>query len=483
MRNPIRVPDGVEGVEGLDEFEQEVLDELVQQLRDKMTRNLLRAGYYDMKYMLRDLGLSTPPQMARINSVLGWSAKAVDILNRRCRLEGFTIPGQSDEDPYGVQDVWADNWLGLEAAQAGVSSLIHSTAFLIATQGDEAEDEPIALVTAKDAMSGTGRWNRRKRALDAFLSVVDTDKKGHPTDFVLYLPNLNIRCTKDGGKWLVVDRSEHVYGVPVEPLTYRARLGRPFGSSRISRAVMSLHDAAVRTVLRSEVTAEIYSVPQRVMLGADDSIFRNTDGVITSPWRSVFSAIWGIPDDDEAEMPRADIKEFTAAPQTPHVEQLRAWAQLFAGETSIPISSLGISTDANPASAEAYHASREDLISEAEGTTDGWDPAWRRTMIRAVAMRNEWEMDEIPDEVKKLQPMWRNPANQSRAAAADAAGKTLDKFPWLAESELGLELYGFDPDFIERAMAERRRIGGSAALQVIRDLAERQAASDAVPAS
>lgn len=455
-------------VAGLSELEQDVLSELVAQLQAKAPRNLLRAAYYDGKHARRDLGISTPPQMRNLTAVLGWSAKSVDVLNRRCHLDSFVIPGV-DTSSVGLNTLWDDNWLGLEAPQAGVSSLIHATSFLVATQGDDGE--PDVLITAKDAMSGTGRWNRRRRALDAFLSVIDIDKKGKPNEIVLYLPNLNIRMVRST-QWVVVDRTEHIYGVPVEPLTYRARLGRPFGSSRISRAVMSLHDSALRTVIRSEVTAEIYSVPQRVMLGADESIFQNSDGTPGTGWQSVLATIWGIPDDDEAAQPRADIKEFSSAPQDPHVAQLRAWAQLFAGETSIPVTSLGIGAEANPTSAEAYHASREDMISEAEGTTDGWSPAWRRTMLRGLAMLNGWAEDEIPTEVAGLQPKWRSPANVSRAAAADAATKTLSQFPWLAESELGLELYGFDDDFIARAMAEKRRLGGSAALEAIRQAVE-----------
>ena len=462
MRNRILVP-------GLDDAEQATLDELVEQLRVKTPRNLLRAAYYDGKHAHRDIGISTPPQMRRIATVLGWSAKSVDILNRRCHLEGFVSPGL-DTSSVGLDELLEANRIDLEAPQAGVSSLIHATSFLVVTQGGEGE--PPVLVTAKDALSGTGRWNRRQRRLDAFLSIIDVDKKGKPSEIALYLPDLNITMAKDGGRWSIVDRSEHSYGVPVEPLVYRPRLGRPFGSSRISRAVMSLHDSAIRTVLRSEVTAEIYSVPQRVMLGADESIFQNADGSAISGWKSVLATIWGIPDDDDAANPRADIKEFSSAPQTPHVEQLRAWAALFAGETSIPITSLGIANEANPTSAEAYHASREDLISEAEGTIDGWTPAWRRTAIRALQMLNRWGGDEVPAEVRALQPKWRSPANQSRAAAADAAGKTIAQFPWLAESELGLELFGFDDDFIKRAMAERRRLGGSAALQAIRQAVE-----------
>jgi hypothetical protein len=249
------------------------------------------------------------------------------------------------------------------------------------------------------------------------------------------------------------------------------------GSSRISRAVMSLHDSAIRTVIRSEISAELYSVPQRVLLGADESAFKNADGTIKTAWQAVLGRVWAIPDDDGADNPRADIKEFSQGSQEPHISQLRAWAQLFAGETSIPVTSLGVSNEANPTSAEAYYASRDDLISEAEGTTDAWTPAWRRSMQRGLQMLNGWDVP--PPEVAGLMPKWRSPATPSRAAAADAAAKTLDNFPWLKESELGLELYGFDQTFIKRAMAEKRRQAGRDVLRSITEAAARVNDDDA----
>lgn len=442
--------------------EQSTLNQLWEQLKAKTPRNVTRSAYYDGRNAIRDIGVSIPPACRRLAVVLGWSAKAVDILNDRCVLEGFQAPGLELADT-GLDEMVEANMLDVEAPQAGASSLIHATAFLVAHQGDTEAGEPAAIISCKDGLSGTGIWDRRRRSLSSFLSIIDVDKKG-VTEFALYLPNRNVICRKQGGKW-TVERRDHTYGVPVEPLVYRPRLARPFGMSRISRPVMSLHDSAIRTALRSEVTAELYSVPQRVLLGADESVFKNEDGTPKPAWQVVFGRLWGIPDDEEATQPRADVKEFTAAPQTPHVEQLRAWAALFAGETSIPITSLGIAHEANPTSAEAYYASREDLIKTAETTTDTWSPSWRRTAQRGLMMWNGW--DELPPDLAALRPKWRNPATPSRAAAADAAYKTLDKFPWLAETRTGLELFGFDKEFIDDALAERRRITGSAALEAI----------------
>lgn len=452
-------------VPSLADDEQATLNRLLKQLREKRKRNLLRSSYYDGRNAVRDLGITLPSSFRQLAIVLGWSAKAVDCLNDRCVLEGFVAPGATLED-VGLPEMWEANLLDSEAPQAGVSSLIHACAFLIAHQGDTEAGEPPALITAKDGLSGTGEWDPRRRMLRSFLSIVEVDDDGQVVECVLYLPGLVLTCRHDGGSW-TADRREHSYGLPVEPLVYRPRLARPFGSSRISRAVMSLHDSAIRTALRSEVTAELYSVPQRVLLGADESAFRNPDGSQKAAWQIVLGRVWGIPDDEEATQPRADIKEFTSASQDPHVAQLRAWAHLFAGETSIPATSLGLATEANPTSAEAYYASREDLIKTAESTTDQWSPAWRRTVVRGLQMWNGWADDEIPAEVLAAKPKWRNPATPSRAAAADAAAKTLDKFPWLAETDLGLEMYGFDREFIDRAMAEKRRLNGSAALRAL----------------
>lgn len=443
----------------LGDDEQLILDRMIDQLRNKTPRNMLRSAYYDGKRAAADTGISIPPELQRVRLVLGWASKAVDILNDRCNLDGFSTASGVDLDSVGLQDLWDDNFLDIEAPQVGTSSLIHSTAFLFTTEGDVDLGEPEVVINAKDALSATGIWDVRQRRLTSALSVIDKDEGGELKAFRLYLPNLVLYCEKQQtGAW-TVDDLPHRWGVPVDPVPYLPRLDRGFGQSRINRVVMSLHNAAIRTAIRSEITAELYSVPQRVLLGADESAFQNADGSIKPIWQAILGRIWAIRDDEEASNPRADVKEFAGASQQPHIDQLRAQAQQFAGETSIPIASLGLgAADANPTSADAYYASREDLIRRAEATTDGWTPAWRRTITRALQMKNGWE--DVPEDFRRIRPRWRNPITTSRAAASDAASKMIDKFPWLANSELGLELYGMDSSFLERAKIELRRQRG-----------------------
>jgi hypothetical protein len=66
---------------------------------------------------------------------------------------------------------------------------------------------------------------------------------------------------------------------------------------------------------------------------------------------------------------------------------------------------------------------------------------------------------------------WRSPIYLSRAQQADAGVKQLTAVPWLAETEVGLELLGLDEQQMRRAVAERRRAQGSSVLDRLRGVA------------
>jgi hypothetical protein len=459
--------------------ESRTLHHLLEKLDAKQPRNFLRASYYDGKRAIRQVGTIIPPQYYRLGIVLGWSAKAVDILARRCNLDTFIWP-DGDLDSIGFRETYDGNHLGTEISSALISSLIHGTSFLVNTLGDESEGEPLGLIHVKDAMNATGDWNPRSRRLENLLSITGRDDEGKPTSFALYLDGLTLIGEKDDAKWSV-ERSEHPWGVPAEPLVYKPRAGRPFGSSRISRPVMSLHDQALRSVIRMEGHMDVFSFPEMWLLGADESLFKNADGSQKAAWQVMLGRLKAIPDDEDAANPRADVKQFSASSPEPHLAHLNALAKMFAREASLPDTSVAITDLANPTSADAYDASQHELIAEAEGATDDWGPALRRAQTRALAMANG--LSEVPTEWASIAPKWRSPRFLSRAAEADAGMKQLTAIPWLAETEVGLELLGLDEQQIKRAMAEKRRNGGTAVLQALTAAADRVTNADTNPAA
>lgn len=458
---------------GVSDDEHRTLNLLLEQLDAKARRNRLRAAYYDMRHAPSLIGSVIPPQYWKAGIVLGWSGKAVDTLARRCNLDGFVWP-DGDLESLGYGEFATDNMLNSEVSQGLIASLIHSVAFVVNTQGEG--DEPSSLMHFKDALNATGEWNGRARRLDNLLSVtkrgeVGSHDAGRPVGLALYLDGLTILAEKSDGRWRIRDRQEHVWGVPADPLVYKPRVGRPFGSSRISRAVMSLQDQATRTAIRLEAHGDIYAIPDLWLLGADESIFKNADGTQKESWEIVMGRIKGVPDDDDAPsdgLARADVKQIPASSPKPHLDQLKQQAQLFSGETSIPLTSLGVSDMSNPTSSDSYIASREDLIAEAEGATDDWGPTLRRRVAVGLAMRNGIGLDEIPAQWRSIEAKWRSPIYLSRAQQADAGMKQLTAVPWLAETSVGLELLGLDDQQIKRAEADRRRASGRATLDALR---------------
>ena len=449
-------------VPGLSEDETVTLNLCAEGLANKTPRNLLRSSHYDGKRAVHQIGTIIPPQYANIGIALGWAAKGVDGLARRCNLEKM-IWADGDLASLGMNELEESNFLFSEISQGRTDSLIHGVNYLITTKGDVDAGEPKALVHAKDALNAFGNWNARRRRLDDLLSVTSRED-GKITGFILYLDGLTISADKVDGNWQV-ERSEHPWHVPADPLVYRPRGSRRMGKSRITRPVMSHVSSALRSLVRLEGHMDVYTIPKMILLGADESIFKNADGSTKTSWQMALGRSFGIPDDPDAENPRADVKQFDAQSPEPHLAQLNALAKLMARETDLPDSDFALTDMANPTSADAYSASRENLISEAEGAMDDWSVPIRRTVNRALAIQNG--LSSVPESWGSIEPKWRSPIYLSRSAAADAGAKTIGAIPWLAETEVGLELLGLDEQQIRRAMSDRRRAAGRAVVAAL----------------
>ena len=452
-------------ITGLTDSETATLNLLAEQLEQKKSRNLLRSSFYDGRRAVKQIGTVIPPQYSKIGLALGWSAKGVDGLGRRCNLDKMIWAG-GDLDSIGMDELVDSNFLYSELSQGRTDSLLHGVSYLINTEGDGAAGEPKALVHAKDGLNATGDWNVRSRKLDNLLSVTSR-KDDDITGFILYLDGLTISAARDSSGWSV-DKRDHGWGVPADPMVYKPRASRYAGKSRITRPVMGLQDAALRALIRMEAHMDIYTIPKLILLGATEEVFKNADGSAKASWQMALGRVLGVPDDDDSSNPnpRADVKHVAAESPAAHLAQLNALAKLMARETDLPDADFALTDMANPTSADSYNASRENLIAEAEGATEDWSPSIRRTVKRALAMQNG--LKSVPDSWAGIEPKWRSPIYLSKAAAADAGAKQLGAVPWLAETEIGLELLGLDEQQIKRAMAEKRRASGRAVVAALK---------------
>lgn len=442
-------------IQGLSVEENQLVAHLLGRVLARRVRNRLRSAYMDGKHVLRRLPPSSPPYLQSLAVVLGWPAKAVELLARRVRLDGFAFPNNSGSEVLGLLE---DNDYFMLSAQAQLSALVHSTVFQTVTSGGVGE--PAAVVSQVSALDGSGLWDYRRRGLKNFIAVSEwsdgcgVDGFESSGEFTLFTDYMII-WVKNGR---VESRTASPVRLPVAQFPYKPRLDRPFGCSRISRPVMSITDSAVRTIIRSEGTADFYGVPWFMIFGPGEDAFSKDS------WQMIMDRINAIPDNEDAANPRADVKQFSQGSQQPHVEQLQVLAGLFAGETNIPVSSLGVGlTQANPTSAESYLASREDLIAEAEDAQAAWASPHKKIAQWVHMVANG--TDKLPADVAGVVPVWHDARFTSRAAAADATVKLVSVFPWMASSDAIIETLGFDKHMTGRLLSDKRRALAVAQLQ------------------
>lgn len=454
-------------VPGLSVEDNRVLNECLAQLRAVEGINLTRRRYFEAKQLVRHLGIAIPPQLQSFETVIGWPYKAVKSLASRIKLGGFAVPG-GDGAEFGIDRIWADNRLGIEAHHAHMSALTYGVSFVAVMAGGPGE--PAAVVRTLSPTSSTALWDANKRRASAAVSVVQAEA-GYPTEFILYLEDKVVTGRFVQGRWLVEQEPHSLGRCPVVVLAYDSSPEYPFGRSRISQGVMKITDEAIRTALRMEVTAEFYSAPQRYILGADEGAFTGPNGESKTALEAITGRILGLSKDEDGDIPT--VGQFAQMSMSPHTEMLRTIAAKFAGETSIPVNALGIIHD-NPASDAAMHTAYLDLNSDAESAHEPFGAAWIDAMRMAVEIATG-----SAEGLELLSTKWRDPATPTKSSIADAVTKLVQVGVLPPDSAVTLEMMGFDQVTIDRIMADRRR---SAVSTLVSGIGARLDAAQADPA-
>lgn len=436
-------------IEGLSDQDQATLQELWKVWRDKLSANELKTRYYQGNNGLKDLGIAIPPQLKSVKTVLGWPAKAVDALAVRSRFDGFVMTDGGTEAEQAVEEVFRDNDFKTLYSQAVTSELIHSCSFLTVSRGGYGEPEVI--VSAYSAQNASAIWDARKKRIKCGMTITETNAKtGEVVALNLYTDTHVIECMKENG---VFKAHYHVHKLNrplMDVLVYRPSLLYPFGKSRISKAVMSITDSAVRTALRTEVAAEFFTTPQKYLLGAPEDLFEDT-----SKWEAYIGNIFTVTRDEMGDIPQ--FGQLSQMTMQPHIDYMRSLAAQFAGETGIPVSSLGVIHD-NPSSAEAIYAAKEDLIIEAEDLNATNGNALKNIARMTCAILQNTTLEGLDRRLNSISAKFRNPAMPSVVSQSDAIVKQVSCMPWIGETSVALEVLGYNEEQMARMLDEKERI-------------------------
>lgn len=313
------------------------IDYLRRRLADKQTRVLLRYKYYEMKNNVQDFSSLAPEKFKGLKETIGWCAKAVDSLADRLQFDEF----QNDE--FNLSEIFLSNNQDILIDSAVLSALISACSFVYIK-----EDNGYPRLQVIDGANATGIIDPVTNLLTEGYAVLERDSMGVEKTEAYFMAGM----TEIYSHGVLVQRIPNPapYALLV-PIIYRPDAKRPFGHSRISRACIAYTQTALRTIKRSEVSAEFYSFPQKYVLGlSEDAEFNNRLATISS--------FLNFTKDGDGDHPI--VGQFQQQSMTPYTEQLRTLASLFAGETGLTLDDLGFATE-NPSSAEAIKAGHENL--------------------------------------------------------------------------------------------------------------------------
>ena len=323
------------------------IDYLRKKLECKRNRGLLRYKYYEQKQTAQDLGISTPKGLEWFTTVNGWCTKAVDNLADRLQFDKF------ENDNFGFTEMFNQNNPDIFYDDSMLSSLITACSFVYVTRGgiNEADDTKKMRFQVIDGTNATGEIDDFTKLLVEGYAVLERDKNDAVLTYAYFTPGRTEVYHTGEREPFAVETFNSRYCALV-PIIYKPDAKRPFGHSRISRACMDYAKSAMRTIKRSEISAEFYSFPQKYATGLSN------DAELLDSWQATMSALLTFTKDDEGDKPT--IGQFQMASFTPHIEQLKAIASMFAGETGLTLDDLGFVTS-NPSSAEAIKAGHEGL--------------------------------------------------------------------------------------------------------------------------
>ena len=438
-------------VTGLDGTERRKLQELASVFEYHQSKNAIKDKYYEGHVTLNDvnLGIALPNGLRKIEVGCNWGQKAVDALASRSMFDGFVGSGKAAQN---VAELVA------EYGKACRDELKYGCVFATLS----ADNALGCRIRFHSPAAASALWSGEKGRIDCGLAVIDTvpDEKykgtWRPHVVNLYTDDAVIVLTAQNGYWSA-KRHPHKMGRPLmEPLIWNATTGKPFGRSRLKRAVRALIDDYVRIVANATIALEFDTTPQKYLLGLTDEQY---DAIVSDKFKQyVGSLLASTINPETGENP--EFGQLAQGSLQPHVDKMRMTATQFSAATGLTITDVGIINDANPTSSDAVLAQSQTLVLMAQQLNAGNGEALKTIIQMAQAIARKVPMAELTAEERGVMAHFKDPAMPSVAVTADAAIKIASSRPEFASTDIFLEMVGFDQADIQRIKTQEQRVRG-----------------------
>ena len=431
---------------GLSEDEKQMIQTLQAQAVNDRQQMLLTDSYRRGLQIIQNLRIAVPKELEFLRTIVGWPAKAVDPYVARLSVDCFRVPTATDGDQH-IMGLMAAN--GFEAEQSLAFDDAISLGRSYWSVGSNPESGAPPLITVDSPLNMSVLWDLRGLSPRAALQEYrDDDRKRG----ALLVPGKTVHIAEnDKGEWEIADRDEHGFDfVPVIRMAHRPSTNNRNGVSAITPAIMSLTDAACRTLLGLEVAREIYSVPQKVLLGASEDAFQKSDGTPKAAWDTYITRILALERDEDGNLP--ELKQVTAYDPATFTKLLDWYASAMSGEVLSPPQSMGLYTQGNPASADSVIAMNAERDLNAGLMQRTFGPSLIKVPQLALRFENK---GVLPDEFKTLAADWNPVTLPNPAVTSDSITKQIAAGAVPATSDVTLKHLGYTA--VERARLEQDR--------------------------
>ena len=444
--------------EGLDPQYKETTLRLVETWAKHSSTNKLRDVYYNSDNPTKDLGVSVSPDIAKkLKPHIDWAAKCVNWWADHVQFERFTADDEQAQQQ--LEHICRLNDINNLVRKVVQSSLCHSVAFLTVTKGNEQWGEPSVVISGYPATAASAVYSNAKKRITAGLVVADstydkTSRTHVPSLLYMFDDECTTVLTRSGKKWAAQTNAHNMGRVPMEHLSYHATLERPFGSSRISRTVMSLVDDAQRELMNMAACAAFSAAPQKFLLGTDPETGKKMS---KTKFENYIGSLLMVTKNTADQIPQ--FGQLAQLQMQPHSDYIRTLAGLFSDATGVPLSSLGFSST-NPTSADAILANQEDAIIDISNYIEACKHSLVTTATMAIGQAQNISYIDVRN-IYDISAIFANPSTPSPVSMSDAVQKRVASFPWMAYSDVVLRDLGYKGAELKQLQQDRKKQQGA----------------------
>lgn len=447
---------------GLSDAQKATIQRLLEVRRNVSARNEVLRAYYEGNIVVKDFGVTIESNVLQNDFVCHWPERAVSSLSDRERFDGFVF-----EDGYtdaALNAAFMSNNLASAYRRYNDSKLMHGIMFACVNNVD---DMPQVRFHSAETAWAEPDGNYDSGEVGAGIAVARYERKPWsgkrviPTQVNFYeRGRVTVLELYDQNKWTATS-----YDLPHDEcmmyaFVHKSTGTKPFGQSRITKAVKSLTRAAVRTTWHMELSGAFYAMPKYAALGLTDAQFQ---AMIQNKPKFYLDSMMLFTRDKQGNVP--EIQQFSGNSPQPFIDELEYYAGQFCGATGVPMSSL-VDTG-HYTSSDAMAAAANGLVIAAKDDIAADTFTLRKIALMMMAIAYNTTVDELTDEQKSVTAHFLDPDMPSRSQLADSTLKNISAFPWLASTDLALERLGFEHADIMRVTKARDAYEASQSLNAL----------------